>query len=290
MALNKWKDNYPKLFYKFSSLFYNEITSDIEGNFTRETNEKEKNNIMNSLLSWFNSRKRDVQFVKNRNIGDVFFYSFGLNPLPSISYRHMGIIVAKTKKYLYVIPITTYNESIHAKAYHPSLSNPINSEFYLMKTSEFNFLSNDSVAKVKDLRCVTPLNEQERVGSVDVNSVFFKNIKNSLFETILGDYSFEYKKMKEKLIKQLNDELLEDNIIVHKNAEIDIYKYIRGYYGYLKEKIEIDTSEVGRYEYSLTFIDEFENVVNKTFIVNVIDIPSTPSDIENRSEEKSLVL
>ena len=110
-----------------------------------------------------------------------------------MSYRHMGIVISKSSKYLYVLPITGYKSDNNIFK--------LNVEHVLMKVQNFEFLTKDSVVKLKDVRCIA-VNaidfKTDLVGKIDVNGEFFKLIKRKCFESIFNEYAYELDKLKEQ--------------------------------------------------------------------------------------------
>lgn len=172
-----------KLLRSFLLLFTNEQIAD----------SKEQNNIINSLFHWVKKRNDPIQNTNRIKIGDVYFFYFGLNLLPTMSYRHMGIVISKSSKYLYVLPITGYKSDNNIFK--------LNIEHVLMKVQNFEFLTKDSVVKLKDVRCIA-VNaidfKTDLVGKIDVNGEFFKLIKRKCFESIFNEYAYELDKLKEQ--------------------------------------------------------------------------------------------
>lgn len=179
-------------------------------------NAKERNNIINGLNHWLNKRSAGIRSITNIKIGDVYYFEYGLNILPMMSYQHMGIVMAKNTDYLYVLPITSYIGSIHSsRMYHPSLNKIKNSDFFLMKSNEFSFLTKDSIAKTRDLRCVVGQSINDSiglVGHIDITSDFFVNLKEVCFKTLFNDISFEMEKLHYKYLNLQMQVLLTESL------------------------------------------------------------------------------
>lgn len=240
-----------------------------------------------------NFSKDDELFSHHFKVGEIGWFNFGVNVFPEISFYHMGIIISTNQKYLYVLPIVSYLDK-YSKAYHPIRNNDITNKnkcdmnYYYMDQSIFSFLKHDSILKTTDLRCISrrrtesllkeksPITHKEEYVNIYSHKEFFNFITKISFSKLYPDISFQFNSKINQLNKQLlhllSSELLEDNIYVHKNDIFDISKYIKGNYGYLKNEINVNTSQTGTYIYELLFADNIGNEVVKSITVHVIDI------------------
>ena len=158
----------------------------------------------------FWSQNRSREFI-NRKIskGDIFQFEFGKNYIPEMSYEHRGLVIGKSDKLLYVLPICTYhsNNTEHAHAYHP-IDNPNSlSKYFLLKQTEFQFLTHDSVLKLDDLRTVSVkrIKYQHR-GSIKNTSDTYKNIERMCFRKCFPQFSYEF-----DVLNQENEKLKKEN-------------------------------------------------------------------------------
>lgn len=264
---------YVYLMQRMSSLFLSDRIID-----------KERKNIIETLLHWLQNRQRSYETLADVKIGDVYLFSFGLNSLPTMAYYHMGIVIAKTKKYLYVLPITFYNDKFHKNAYHHTLKNEYINEYHLMKSEDFVFLEHDSVVKTMDIRCVSGLDIiGEKLGNVDSHSQFFLDIYEVGFATIFCDYRYQLYKMNNVFKKQLEEELLCENITIQKGEKFELNRFLRDVHGKVSniDKLNFDTTTEGIYTYLLEITDEFGNCIQKQLRLRVIDLNKNKNDIED---------
>ena len=81
------------------------------------------------------------------------------------------------------------------------------SDLFLLKTSEFSFISHDSILKLNDIRSIsTKRILYKHNGRIDVSTDTYKTISNLVFQKYFGDYYYELQKCKEK-ISELNKEI-----------------------------------------------------------------------------------
>ncbi len=116
-----------------------------------------------------------------------------------MSYEHRGLVIGVSGKLLYVLPICTWNSSIpeHVAAYHP-IDNPASkSNYFLLKQTEFPFLTRDSVLKLNDIRTVSMarIKYRQKNGWMDPNSQTYRTIE----ELVLKKYFFAHAYAHEQL-------------------------------------------------------------------------------------------
>ena len=112
----------------------------------------------------FRFSKSDYRWADNRfknfkhkaiKKGEIYQFEFGKNFYPEMSYEHRGLVIGVKQKLLYVLPIFSYNPDKHIDIYHP-IDFPLSkSHLFLLKNSEFSFITHDSVLKLNDLRTVS---------------------------------------------------------------------------------------------------------------------------------------
>lgn len=161
----------------------------------------------------FWAENRSGNFV-NRQIkkGDIFQFEFGKNYIPEMSYEHRGLVIGKSGKLLYVLPICTYRSSNpdHKNAYHPIDNPDPSSKYYILKQTEFQFLTHDSVLKLDDLRTVSAKRiKYQQHGSINNTSDIYKNIERMCLRKCFPQFSYELDALNQenaKLQKE-NDEL-----------------------------------------------------------------------------------
>lgn len=165
--------------------------------------EIEVKKIADSDLQWINKRNSNFPFPKTYNIGDVVYIEFGKNITPEISYLHMGIVLYRKGKYLYVVPITTknMNNKGHINAYHAvDKSKNYDKCFILMKKNEFGFLDHDSVVKANDLRSISIKRATVIKGTIKENTTFFNTIIEMTLRNILPDVHFELNELRKNIL------------------------------------------------------------------------------------------
>lgn len=149
---------------------------------------KNINQITASVNAWKKAYKNSP--VIKYKIGDVYKIEFGLAYKPELAFEHRGIIIGKKDNLYYVVPITTLNSKIHINSYHPTDNRTGNRKYFLMKAYDNDFLDHDSVIKCNDIKTVSYLRINRKVGSIsdellqEITYITFKNI----FPTI--DYKY----------------------------------------------------------------------------------------------------
>ena len=115
---------------------------------------------------WANNRTKPFQhrIVKK---GEIYQFEFGKNYIPEMSYEHRGIVIGVKQKLLYVLPIFSYDPHKHPNVYHP-IDNPNSkSDMFLLKNSEFSFISHDSVLKLNEMISGLSASTEYSISKVD---------------------------------------------------------------------------------------------------------------------------
>jgi len=133
--------------------------------------------------------------------GEIYQFDFGKNFPPEMSYEHRGLIIGVNKKLLYVLPIFSYNanDPSHKNAYHP-LDNPDEKQdYYLMKSSEFNFIKHDSVLKLNDMRTIS-VNRKiyQHTGRLNINDNTYKKIEDLVIQKYFNQFHYEFTNLKKE--------------------------------------------------------------------------------------------
>jgi hypothetical protein len=172
-------------------------------------------NTMNDFAVQINERDElrkfslsDKRWVKNKyeslseskvKKGEVYQFEFGKNFMPEIAYEHRGLVIGVNKKLLYVLPIFSYNSSLasHVTAYEPITNPNFNSDYYLLRASEFDFIKHDSVLKLNDMRSIS-INRKlyPHGGKLDIESDTYKNIEHLAIRKHFASFYFEFCKLK----------------------------------------------------------------------------------------------
>ena len=161
------------------------------------------------------SDKRWANYIDGRNNfskrtirkGDIYQFEFGKNYSPEMSYEHRGLVIGVKGQLLHVLPIYSYSSTKHKDVYHPIDNPQSKSDLFLLKNSEFSFISHDSILKLNDIRSIsTKRILYKHNGRIDISSDTYKTISNLVFQKYFGDYYYELQKCKEK-ISELNKEI-----------------------------------------------------------------------------------
>ena len=170
-------------------------------------------------IFWAQNKNKPLLDRKTKK-GSVYQFEFGKNYVPEMSYEHRGLVIGVSGKLLYVLPICSYNPSKkeHTDAYHPVDNPKTKSNYYLLKQSEFSFLTHDSVLKLNDIRTVSiaRIKYKQDNGYLSPQSDTYKEIEKLVLSKYFYKYSYDYnqlveenKKLKEEIekLKTLNSEL-----------------------------------------------------------------------------------
>lgn len=159
-----------------------------------------------SDFRWANNRKKTFRQRPVKK-GEIYQFEFGKNYIPEMSYEHRGLIIGVKQKLLYVLPIFSYDPAKHTDIYHPTDFPTSKSDMFLLKASEFSFISHDSVLKLNDIRTVS-INRilYQQNGRIDPSSDTYKEIETLVlrkyFPSFLRDYEQNH-----KTIESLNDQV-----------------------------------------------------------------------------------
>ncbi len=178
--------------------------------------------IAESDIFWAAAKNRQLI---HRNIikGDIYQFEFGKNYVPEMSYEHRGLVIGQSRQLLYVLPIFSLNLSRtdHRDAYHP-IDNPSSkSDLFLLKVSEFSFLSHDSVLKLNDIRSVSTarIKYKQPGGNIPSSSPTFVAIEELVCSKYFHSFYYDCKK-KEQDNQTLQQKISEQtNIIAGLNSD-----------------------------------------------------------------------
>jgi len=160
--------------------------------------------------------------------GEVWQFEFGKNYIPEIAYEHRGLVMGINKKLLYVLPIFSYNKTLesHKSAYDPKTNPDYSSDYYLLRSIDFDFIKHDSVLKLNDLRSIS-VNRKlyKHKGKMDIGSDAYKDIENLAIRKHFASFYFDFCKLKENY-DDLQSEL--ENMKLEKETlEQKIQEYIK---------------------------------------------------------------
>lgn len=117
-------------------------------------NADELDRFSKSDFRWADNRKKSFQHRPVKK-GEIYQFEFGKNFIPEMSYEHRGLVIGVKQKLLYVLPIFSYDPHKHTDVYHPVDFPTSKSDKFLLKSSEFSFISHDSILKLNDIRTVS---------------------------------------------------------------------------------------------------------------------------------------
>ncbi len=127
-----------------------------------------------------------------------------------MSYEHRGLVIGVKQKLLYVLPIFSYDPSKHLDVYHPIDYPGSKSDFFLLKSSEFPFITHNSVLKLNDIRTVS-INRilyQQR-GRINLSSDTYKQIEQLVLQKYFPTFYHDFEQ-RGQTIKSLTEQLKEE--------------------------------------------------------------------------------
>ena len=169
-------------------------------------NSDELDRFSNSDYRWAKNRSKPFQHRSVKK-GEIYQFEFGKNYIPEMSYEHRGLVIGVKNKLLYVLPIFSYNPSKHTDVYHPLDFPASKSNMFLLKSSEFSFISHDSVLKLNDIRTVS-INRilYKQNGRIDPSSKEYNEIEALALQKYFPSFFHDYENNK-KALDSLNDQV-----------------------------------------------------------------------------------
>ena len=124
-----------------------------------------------------------------------------------MSYEHRGLIIGVKQKLLYVLPIFSYDPHKHPDVYHPLDFPTSKSDLFLLKNSEFSFISHDSVLKLNDIRTVS-INRilYRQPGRIDPASDTYKQIESLALRKYFPNFFHDFEQ-NNNTIESLSNQL-----------------------------------------------------------------------------------
>ncbi|MCD8014712.1 MAG: bZIP transcription factor [Lachnospiraceae bacterium] len=149
---------------------------------------------------WADNRSKNFQFRTVRK-GEIYQFEFGKNFIPEMSYEHRGLVIGIKKKLLYVLPIFSYNVQKHTDVYHPVDFPNSTSDMFLLKSSEFSFISHDSVLKLNDLRTVS-INRilYKQSGQISPSSDTYKQIETLVLKKYFPSFQYDFEQSLQSIL------------------------------------------------------------------------------------------
>jgi hypothetical protein len=148
---------------------------------------------------WADNRSKQYRHRTVKK-GEIYQFEFGKNFQPEMSYEHRGLVIGVKQKLLYVLPIFSYNPTKHTDVYHPIDFPNSKSDMFLLKNSDFSFISHDSVLKLNDIRTVS-VNRilYQQHGVIPLSSDTYKKIEELVLQKYFPSFMYEYANMEQKL-------------------------------------------------------------------------------------------
>jgi len=159
-----------------------------------------------SDFRWADNRKNPFRQRAVKK-GEIYQFEFGKNFIPEMSYEHRGLVIGVKQKLLYVLPIFSYDPAKHTDVYHPVDFPASKSDMFLLKSSEFSFISHDSVLKLNDIRTVS-INRilYQQSGRIDPVSDTYKEIETLVLRKYFPSFLRDYEQ-NNKTIESLNEQV-----------------------------------------------------------------------------------
>ena len=159
-----------------------------------------------SDFRWADNRKKPFRQRAVKK-GEIYQFEFGKNYIPEMSYEHRGLVIGVKQKLLYVIPIFSYDPVKHPDVYHPIDFPTSKSDMFLLKSSEFSFISHDSVLKLNDIRTVS-INRilYQQSGRIDPSTNTYKEIETLVLRKYFPSFLRDYEQ-NNKTIESLNEQV-----------------------------------------------------------------------------------
>ena len=197
-----------------------------------KTNETVLGNVYSSdELDRFS--KSDYRWADNRTKpfrhkivkkGEIYQFEFGKNYIPEMSYEHRGLVIGVKQKLLYVLPIFSYDPLKHQDVYHPVDHPDSKSDMFLLKNSEFSFITHDSVLKLNDIRTAS-VNRilYQQNGRIPPSSDTYKQIENLVLQKYFPSFYHDYEQ-KLQAAASFNEQLKEaadhNNVLEAENKQL----------------------------------------------------------------------
>lgn len=169
-------------------------------------NTDELDRFSKSDFRWADNRKKSFQHRPVKK-GEIYQFEFGKNFIPEMSYEHRGLVIGVKQKLLYVLPIFSYDPHKHTDVYHPVDFPTSKSDKFLLKSSEFSFISHDSVLKLNDIRTVS-INRilYQQSGRINPSSDTYREIESLVLRKYFPSFLYDYENNK-KALDSLNNQL-----------------------------------------------------------------------------------
>lgn len=168
----------------------------------------ELNRFSKSDYRWADSKSKSFPHRTVKK-GEVYQFEFGKNYVPEMSYEHRGLVIGIKQKLLYVLPIFSYDPHKHPDVYHPIDYPNSKSNMFLLKNSEYSFISHDSVLKLNDIRTVSISRIlYQHNGQIPPSSDAYHHIENLVLQKYFPTFYHNFQQNLQTISK-LNQQLEE---------------------------------------------------------------------------------
>ena len=176
-----------------------------------------------SDFRWADNRTKQLRYRQVKK-GEIYQFEFGKNYKPEMSYEHRGLVIGVKQKLLYVLPIFSYDPAKHPDVYHPTDNPASKSDMFLLKSSEFSFISHDSVLKLNDIRTVS-VNRilYQQNGMISPGSDTYKQIEQLVLQKYFPSFYYDYNQLQQKafsLEEQIKESDTALNEVTSENKEL----------------------------------------------------------------------
>lgn len=156
--------------------------------------------------------------------GEIYQFEFGKNFIPEMSYEHRGLVIGVKQKLLYVLPIFSYDPLKHPNVYHPIDYPDSKSDLFLLKNSEFSFITHDSVLKLNDIRTVS-INRilYQQSGRISPSSDTYNQIEKLVLQKYFPGFYHDFEQSLQtvaSLNEQLKEAINNNNALEAENEQL----------------------------------------------------------------------
>lgn len=156
--------------------------------------------------------------------GEIYQFEFGKNYIPEMSYEHRGLVIGVKQKLLYVLPIFSYAPLKHSDVYHPIDHPDSKSDMFLLKNSEFSFITHDSVLKLNDIRTAS-VNRilYQQSGRIPPSSDTYKQIEKLVLQKYFPGFYHDFEQSLQtatSLNEQLKEAVQNNNVLEDENEQL----------------------------------------------------------------------
>lgn len=156
--------------------------------------------------------------------GEIYQFEFGKNYIPEMSYEHRGLVIGVKQKLLYVLPIFSYDPLKYPDVYHPVDHPDSKSDMFLLKASEFSFITHDSVLKLNDIRTAS-VNRilYQQSGRIPPSSDTYRQIEKLVLQKYFPGFYHDFEQNLQtaaSLNEQLKEAADHNNVLEAENERL----------------------------------------------------------------------